>query len=299
MSSSSQKPIVVNRRRLSLSFFGSIATHASLVLFLFLLLHHREHTAYAGGGEDGVSGSGDTAIDVSLAAPEPASTAATVDPSPVPEEKSEDPTGEAPMTTPAPRPTSTSNSKKLPPLPANGKDDTTNGGKRPTPIGAGVGNGIDGNSIDGQRALLPQKAVCDDPVAGKWEALKFAPARGDWVHFVLRVKREGSSLTGQILSHTWSGGPRDLVPATCNAGDFDFTVSMPASGATNGRSVAFGASRYTLLTAPCARIFIDYAPDHFSGVIDPDRQEFQSVNNDGANDVDAPYVFRRTACLDP
>ena len=288
----------MNRRRLSLSFFGSIATHASIVLFLFVLLHHRERTAHAGGGEDGVSGSGDTAIDVSLAAPEPASTASPVDPAPVPDEKSDEPNAEAPVTMPAPRSTSASNSKKLTPLPANGKDDTTNGGKRPTPIGAGVGSGIDGNSIDGQRALLPKKAVCDDPIAGQWEALKFAPARGDWVHFVLRVKRHGGSLTGVILSHTWSGGTRDLVPARCDAGDFDFTVSMPASGATNGRSVAFGASRYTLLTAPCERILIDYAPDHFSGIIDADRQEFQSVNNDGANDVDAPYVFRRTACPD-
>lgn len=292
----SEKPIARNRRRLSFSFFGSIATHAGIVLFLFLLLHHRTKTARAGGGEDGVNGSGDTAIDISLAAPEPASTAASADPSPAPEEKSDDKTAEAPVTMPAPRSTSARESKKLPPLPANGADETTNGGKRPMPIGAGIGAGIDGNSIEGQRALLPKKAVCDDPVAGKWEALKFAPFRGDWVHFVLRVKREGNELTGAILSHTWSGGPRDLVPAACNAGDFDFTVSMLATGSTNGISVDFGASSYTLLTAPCARILIDYAPDHFSGVIDPARQEFQSVNNDGANDVDAPYVFRRTAC---
>lgn len=286
----------MNRRRLSFSFFGSIATHASIVVLLFLLLHHSEKTARGGGGEDGVSGSGDTAIDVSLAAPEPASTSATVDPSPVPEEKSEDTTAEAPVILPAPRSTSASDSKKLPPLPSNGNDETTNGGKRPMPIGPGVGDGIDGNSIEGQRALLPKKAVCDDPVAGKWEAMKFAPGRGDWVHFVLRVKREGQSLHGVILSHTWSGGPRDLVPATCDLGDFDFTVSMIASGATNGVSVDFGARTYTLLTAPCQRIMIDYAPDHFSGNIDPARQEFQSVNNDGASDVNAPYVFRRTAC---
>jgi hypothetical protein len=43
---------------------------------------------------------------------------------------------------------------------------------------------------------------------------------------------------------------------------------------------------------------LDYHPDHFTGTIDPQREEFQSVNNDGGRAVNDPMVFRRIGCVD-
>ena len=198
--------------------------------------------------------------------------------------------------------------KTLPPLPAlpkqssstakpsnepsTGSDSTTNGGRLPGRIGAG----IDGSSIEGQRALLPRAAVCDDPVAGKWEALKFAPGRFQWVRFLLNVQREGTSVHGNILSRSWAGTAFDSVPPPCMPGGYDLTVTMPASGRTNGVTISFGASRYSVVAETCSTLVVDYYPDNFSGVIDNSRQEFQSKNNDGAVDFNVPYVFRRIAC---
>ncbi|MGH7281901.1 MAG: hypothetical protein ACRELY_10285, partial [Polyangiaceae bacterium] len=144
----------------------------------------------------------------------------------------------------------------------------------------------------------PKAVVCKDPVAGKWEALKFSPIRGDWVHFVLDVHREGSFLRGTILSHTWLGSPQDIAPPVCALGGFEMTVSMNATGRVSGDGITFEASAFTIVSEPCPQPSYTYAPDHFGGTIDASRQEFQSVNNDGYNEFNAPYVFRRTGCLD-
>jgi len=40
-----------------------------------------------------------------------------------------------------------------------------------------------------------------------------------------------------------------------------------------------------------------YNLDHFEGTIDPELQEFQSLNNDGGVHVNFPIVFRRIDCL--
>jgi hypothetical protein len=41
-----------------------------------------------------------------------------------------------------------------------------------------------------------------------------------------------------------------------------------------------------------------YNLDRFSGVIDHEIEEFQSVNNDGGRYVNVPTVFRRVSCDD-
>ncbi|HEX7664431.1 MAG TPA: hypothetical protein VF407_07975, partial [Polyangiaceae bacterium] len=259
----------------------------------------------------GNAGGGDTAIDVSLASPgaednptppTPPSTA-TAQPTAVPthepppvDPRETDPDGIEPKPLP-PLPSlpkqQQSSTARPSEIPANGKDQTTNGGRRPGAPGAG----IDGSSIAGQRALLPKAMSCDDPVAGKWEALKFKPDTMDWVRFILTVKRDGTSVHGNILSRTWTGTPFDSVPPPCFPGALDLTVSMPASGTTNGETIKFGASRYSVVAQMCSPLAtVDYFPDNFSGTIDPARQEFQSKNNDGAVDFDVPYVFRRIAC---
>ena len=248
-----------------------------------------------GGGEGGTRGAGDT-VDVSLAAaPAPSSPAPPKEetPPPKPQQVERGPAPKIPkiaVETPAQRPTN------------SGEDQATHSGRLAGPValpspllGAG------GDTVEGQRALLPHAIKCSDPVAGKWEALKFSPAQGDWVHFSLTVRRDASgSLTGTILSHTWSGTAFDREPPpACMPGGFDLTVSMNASGrAGSSGAITFGSSAYTLVNVRCASLGNSYAPDNFSGTIDPARQEFQSVNNDGANDINAPYVFRRVGCLD-
>ncbi|MEO8877027.1 MAG: hypothetical protein ABI461_15655 [Polyangiaceae bacterium] len=308
-------------RRSILGFFGSILTHAAIVLaILFLFRRGGDGDGGGGstGGEDGHAGAGDTALDVSLASPAATEIAApeeVVTPPQTPvaphEPEQTDPDGfSEPVAIPPPK-------KVLPPLPhsdvsATGQDETTNGGKRPLPTripspgsgggsgggnGAGVGAG-NGDSIEGQRALLPKAAVCTDPITGRWEALKYNPLRSDWVHFMLTVHREGAVVSGTILSHTWSGGPRDSAPPACEPGGYDLTVSMNARGGTSGERITFGASHFSIVFSKCPMTVVDYVPDQFSGTIDPGRQEFQSLNNDGVVDINQPYVFRRTGCVD-
>jgi hypothetical protein len=298
---------------------GSFVTHGSIVLALLLLFLRGgdgagggSGTGSSGGGENGHEGAGDTDIDVTLASPASTATAAAtatattlIPPPPTPpvvqQKTSPDEVGDLP---PLPQ--------EIPALPtrlqsATGHDDSTNGGKRPGPTrigmpggngsGSGFGNGLGGDTIEGQRSLLPKAAACQDPVAGLWEALKFNPAQGNWVHFKLTVRREGTSVHGTIISRIWSGSPRDSTPPGCDFGGYDITTSMNAGGTTNGLTFTFGASHATIVMSQCS-FTGQYYPDKFSGSIDESRQEFQSLNNDGAADINMPYVFRRTACVD-
>ncbi|MEO8798672.1 MAG: hypothetical protein ABI551_12365, partial [Polyangiaceae bacterium] len=282
----------MTKRKLSVSLVGSVVAHLALVLLAFLLF--RGGGGGGGGGEEGHSGAGDTAIDVTLASPgaeaTPPSPPTPPTTAPTPTVAPASPPTAVPAHEVAPtKPEETDPNepgKTLPPLaalprqssstakpsnePSTGRDATTNGGRLPGRIGAG----IDGSSIEGQRALLPRAASCDDPVAGKWEALKFVPGRFQWVRFLLNVKRDGTSVHGNILSRSWSGTAFDSVPPPCVPGGYDLTVTMPASGRTNGVTISFGASRYSVVAETCSTLVVDYYPDNFSGVLDSARQEF-------------------------
>ena len=76
---------------------------------------------------------------------------------------------------------------------------------------------------------------------------------------------------------------------------------MVAHGRVNGEHITFGSHTHRLVADHCPQLFASsagYAPDNFSGTLDTMRQEFQSVNNDGAYDINTPYVFRRVGCLE-
>lgn len=288
--------------------FGSTLTHVSVVAALMTW-----GIASAGGGEGGLSGAGDTSIEVSVAGadgteitppapvpPEPPPPVAPpsktqpVEPPPPPSPPDPDAIlSPPPAETPPPRPA-------LPPAAAGGAE--TNGGRAPGPVRIVVGPGTatNGVSVEGQRALLPSAAVCKDPVEGVWESLKYSPLANTWVRFTLLVHRgAGNTLTGAIHSHTWYGHSHDRTPPPCSPEGFELSVSMKAQGSVDVVThLRFGASAYSIVAVQCPTAHADYAPDNFSGVIDTERQEFQSVNNDGATDIDAPYVFRRTGCLD-
>ena len=273
----------------------------------------------ASGGEGGLRGGGDTSVDISVTGAEeaheiaPPAPVETAPPPPVPPPPKVPPVQNAPpppppappdpdsdLAPPPSPPVDLTPPPSLPPVAAGG--DATNGGRAPGPVllGGGPANGPKGDTIEGQRALLPSAVTCKDPVVGRWESLKFNPTSSTWVRFALLVHRaDGGALTGTILSHTWYGSAFDRTPPPCSPRGFEMSVSMNAHGRADlVTHIRFGASRYSVVAVQCPMSLADYAPDNFSGMIDTDRQEFQSVNNDGATDIDAPYVFRRTACLD-
>ncbi len=287
--------------------FGSTLTHLSIVAALLT-----GWSVSGGGGEEGVRGAGDTDIDISVAGADGTEIAP---PTPVPPEPPPPPVTPPAKTPPAepPPPPSPPDPDAivspppaetprpiLPPAPAGGA--VTNGGRAPGPVlmAVGPGNATNGVTVEGQRALLPSAAVCKDPVEGVWESLKYSPLANTWVRFTLLVHRgSGNTLTGAIHSHTWYGHSHDRSPPPCSPEGFEMSVSMNAHGSVDVVThLRFGASAYSVVAVQCPTAHADYAPDNFSGVIDTERQEFQSVNNDGATDIDAPYVFRRTGCLD-
>ncbi len=267
-------------------FLASSFTHGALILALVLKLGHGK----GGSAANGHAGAGDTSVDISVAGGLPSPPAPPVTETPPPPKTPDE--SEMAMPKPLPR-----LSKPVPP--GNAPETHTGALAGPTRIGAPI-PGAGGDTVDGQRQRLPGAVVCKDPVAGKWSALKYNPVQGNWVNFTLLVhKGEGGMLAGTILSHTWSGTPFDSTPPRCLPGGYDMTVSMNAHGRTDeaGR-IRFGSSSYSIVAITCPNLDSQYAPDNFSGTIDATRQEFQSVNNDGFTDINAPYVFRRTGCLD-
>lgn len=171
-----------------------------------------------------------------------------------------------------------------------------------TPEPAPTAGGQRTGSVGEQRGMLPSAARCRDAVAGTWRAHKYNPVDHDWVIFTLRINRlPDNRLQGTIHSRLWSGYSMiSRPPGRCGGllHDFDYLVRMPAQGSlTQGNHVTFSAITYSIERAFCASAYFAYNPDAFSGDIDEARQEFQSVNNDGGRDQNAPYVFRRIGCL--
>lgn len=135
-------------------------------------------------------------------------------------------------------------------------------------------------------------------------ALIYAENRSEWYEYSLDIQRKapGSDLLeGTLASHFWHGGKDDSKPPPCSlAFGYEANVSMPDGTGSIDKdlTVIFGATKWKLDKLVCGHTTIRYNPDHFSGTIDPQRQEFQSVNNDGGMAVNEPAVFRRISCFD-
>jgi hypothetical protein len=158
-------------------------------------------------------------------------------------------------------------------------------------------------TIQEQRARLPPPAECDDVVAGVWKSHQFDPRFGDWTIFVLDVHRVSGSdreLEGTIVNHSWDAGPEQQEPGPCR-GQIEWQVSMDAWGQVDadGRIRFGGVGAWRLDRVLCVRGPGGYNLDQFSGVLDPELNEFQSVNNDGGRAVNDPTVFRRISCHRP
>jgi len=158
-------------------------------------------------------------------------------------------------------------------------------------------------TVEEQRARLPPPADdCTDPVEGVWKSHAYYPGHGQWYIFTLTIRRDPEKhdgLVGQVHSHYWSGGPADEEPPPCRPGGYHQTVIMPAEGTVRDLRIELGGTSWQNDQTFCGPPTRSYYPDVFSGIIDPDIQEFQSVNNDGGPMVDYPTVFRRIRCLDP
>jgi hypothetical protein len=158
-------------------------------------------------------------------------------------------------------------------------------------------------TIAEQRARLPPPAACKDPVSGVWQSHSFNEMYQEWGRFTLTVRRVPDSdtqLEGEIINESWYGPKTENVRGPC-VGRIQYIVSMPGEGSYEGagKAVDFRGTSWKMENPLCG---VDdgfgYNLDHFSGVIDHEIQEFQTVNNDGGRYVDVPTVFRRISCDD-
>lgn len=160
-------------------------------------------------------------------------------------------------------------------------------------------------TVQEQRERLPPPAKCkEDDVAGFWKSHQYNPRYRDWVEFTLEIHRvEGSQtkLEGTIVNHTWKGDKKHEQPGQCDTEvPWRARISMDAVGTVDNGLITFRGTRWELDEVICGRLPLGwgYNLDKFTGQIDFDAQEFQSVNNDGGRSVNEPTLFRRVGCLE-
>ena len=154
-----------------------------------------------------------------------------------------------------------------------------------------------------QRARLPPPAECVDPIVGTWRGLTWYPHHREWFEFTLEIQRapgKAGELTGSILAHFWDGTPEVSEPGACTGPGIRVVVRQPAVGTFDGKQVTFRGTSWKVERVICGQWNGDYAVEQFVGTLEPERQEFQSVNDwsDNDNDDEYPTVFRRIRCAD-
>ena len=155
-------------------------------------------------------------------------------------------------------------------------------------------------TVNEQRARLPPPARCEDnEIEGIWKSHAFNKRYQQWTEFTLEIHEVAGKkglLVGSILNHSWDGPSSEKLPGPCR-GRLRFRVSMKAKGTYKNHRVRFSGTSWKVKSVPCGRLS-GYNLDHFTGEMDFERQEFQSVNNDGDRAVNEPTVFRRIKCFD-
>lgn len=151
-----------------------------------------------------------------------------------------------------------------------------------------------------QRARLPPPAQCEDPVEGIWKSHDYRAWRRQWTIFTLEIHRvDGTdALRGTIRNESWRGDADQSEPGPC-VGELRYDVSMDAVGRVEHGQIAFGGvGQWRLDAVLCGEFVGGYNLDNFTGPLDAELLEFQSVNNDGGVSVNEPTVFRRVKCLE-
>jgi hypothetical protein len=158
-------------------------------------------------------------------------------------------------------------------------------------------------TIEEQRERLPPPADCGDVVEGEWRAHRYSQRFRDWRIFTLTIRYQPGSrtdLVGTIRNQAWDGRPDQPEPGPCGLTPEQWVVSTDARGTILGNEVVFsGVGQWRLERVDCGDGPSGYNLDRFSGTIDPELEEFQSVNNDGGRAVNEPTVFRRIRCFPP
>ena len=153
-----------------------------------------------------------------------------------------------------------------------------------------------------QRARLPPPAKCEDnEVEGIWKSHAYNKRYREWTEFTLEIREvdgKKGQLVGRVLNHSWRGTPKQEQPGPCRW-LLRYRVSMPGKGTYKNHRVSFYGTSWKMDELVCgSRLGFHYNLDHFTGEIDFERQEFQSVNNDGGRAINEPTVFRRIKCFD-
>ncbi len=157
-------------------------------------------------------------------------------------------------------------------------------------------------TVNEQRARLPPPAKCEDnEIEGVWKSHAYNKRYREWTEFTLEIREvpgKKGHLQGRVLNHSWKGVPKQEQPGPCR-GLLRYRVSMPAKGTYKNHRVSFYGTSWKMDNLLCGSSWgFHYNLDHFTGEIDFERQEFQSVNNDGGRSVNEPTVFRRIKCFD-
>jgi hypothetical protein len=152
-----------------------------------------------------------------------------------------------------------------------------------------------------QRARLPPAAECEDPIAGTWRGLSYYPGHRQWYEFTLEIARDAAKpgeLRGTILAHYWDGPPDRSEPLPCKDGVSQATIRQQARGTYDDGRVWFGGIRWEVASVACGSHGGRYITDQFKGVVDRERQEFQSINDWSERPDDEATLFRRIRCAD-
>ncbi|HEY1555862.1 MAG TPA: hypothetical protein VGF94_13580 [Kofleriaceae bacterium] len=153
-------------------------------------------------------------------------------------------------------------------------------------------------TVEQQRARLPPPAECSSPVTGKWRALTWNEHQSSWYQYTLEVHQDAidpSKLSGMIYIDAWTGDAD--TPEPPNPCRWRYQGKMDGTGRFLDGEVQFWGGPFEMTQQICGG-YVAYNPDHFTGKLQPELQEFQAVNNDGGAAVNEPAVFRRIACFD-
>ncbi|HLT39863.1 MAG TPA: hypothetical protein VK034_26465 [Enhygromyxa sp.] len=156
-------------------------------------------------------------------------------------------------------------------------------------------------TIEEQRSRLPPPAFeCDDdPIVGVWRAHVHYAHVDQWYVFDLNIERApegGTALRGSIRAEFWSGHADRSQPPLCDEPGDRAAVLEQAEGRADGLALVFEGVDWRDLSI-CGPFAGSYLLDRFSGTVELERMEFQSLlNADAPQWRDVPTVFRRVRC---